>query len=163
MSEERLIELKPLGINLNGAHSRPLLLLKDSSGDLTMPVPISHLEAGILLQQTGQGPTLSSPHNMTQQILTFAQLQIERCVIHAVKNSILMSQLEIKSQVDPSLSLLEVKAESAVSLCLFLNVPIYASRDMVWKARNQSLELQESESQLHIFQTSAMRPHQYLM
>lgn len=163
MSEEALIELKPLGINLSGPHSRPLLLLKDLAGDMTMPVPISHLEAGILLQQTGQGPTMSSPHNVTQQILTFAHLQIERCIIHAIKNTLLMSQLEIKSEVDAKLNLLEIKAESAVALCLYLNVPIYSSREMIWKARSQSLELQESESQLHVFQTSAMRPHQYLM
>lgn len=163
MSEEQLIELKPLGINLSGPHSRPLLLLKDLSGDMTMPVPISHLEAGILLQQTGQGPAVSSPHAITQQILAFAHLQIEKCVIHTIKNSILVCQLEIKSDKNSTLDFIEIKAESAVTLCLYLSVPIYASRDIIWKARSQSLELQEAESQLHVFQTSAMRPHQYLM
>jgi bifunctional DNase/RNase len=158
MSAELLIELKPIGINVNGSPSKPLLLLKDSSGDLTMPLPISPLEAGVLMQQTGRGPTLATPHYMTEQILHFAGIKIERCVFTEYRSQVLYCRLDIEGQS----RFLETKAEHAVSLCLYLNVPLYATRDLIWKARNQAVEMQE-QSEFMIFQTAAIRPHHYLM
>jgi bifunctional DNase/RNase len=158
MSADLLIELKPIGINVSSAHSKPLLLLKDSSGDLTMPLPISPLEAGVLMQQTGRGSTLSSPHSITEQILNFAGLKIERCLFTEYRNHNLYCRLEFRGNPKA----LEIKAEHAVSLCLYLNVPMYATRDLIWKARNQAIEIQE-QSEFMIFQTAAFRPHHYLM
>lgn len=157
MSAELLIELKPIGINVTGATSKPLLLLKDTTGELSMPLPISALDAGVLMQQTGKGTTLSSPHHITEQILNFAGLKFERCVFTEFKNNCLYCRLELQEE-----KALETKAEHAVSLCLYLNIPMFATRDLIWKARNQAAETQE-HSDLMIFQTAAIRPHHYLM
>lgn len=166
MSGELLIELKPIGINITGPQSKPLLLLKDSSGDLTMPLPISSMDAGVLMQQTGKGATLSSPHLVTEQILKLADLKLERCVFTEMKSSNLMARLEFSY---PGLEVLgsapksfEMKAEAAVALCLYLSVPLFATRELIWKARNQAVELQE-QSEMMLFQTAAIRPHHYLM
>jgi len=158
MSGELLIELKPIGINVNGTPARPLLLLKDSSGELTMPLPISALDAGVLMQQTGKGSTVTSPHHITDQILNFSGLKASRCIFTEYKNHTLFCRLEF----EVSDKFFETKAEHAVSLCLYLNVPMFATRDLIWRARNQAVEMQE-QSELMIFHTAALRPHHYLM
>jgi hypothetical protein len=158
MSAELLIELKPIGINITGSTSKPLLLLKDSTGDLSMPIPISALEAGVLMQQGGKGPTMASPHYITEQLLNFSGLKIERCIFTEYRNHTLYCRLEF-CNLDRSV---ETKAEHALSLCLFLGIPIYATRELIWRARNQAVEIQE-QSEFMIFQTAAVRPHQYLM
>lgn len=167
MTAESLIELKPLGINVSDAPSRPLLLLKDDTGELTMPLAISAVDAGILLQQTGRGTSWSSPHVITEQILKLSSLKIKRCLFTEIRQGHVMAKLELSaldSEVPSSTELrfLEVKAEVAVILCLYLSVPLFATRDLIWKARHQGAE-QKEQSELMVLQTSSFRPHSYLM
>lgn len=157
---EVYIQLKPFGINLSptGAASMPLLLLKDSSGELTLPIPIHPIDAGILMQQSGKAVGFHSPYMVTEQVLKIFQVKVERCLIHEVRNSQIYCRLEFSNQMH-----LDIKAESGICFAMYLNIGIFATRDVIWKARTLSLELQAKNDGLLIFQTSAIRPHEYLM
>jgi hypothetical protein len=152
------IQLKPFGINLTGAGAQPLLLLKDSSGELTLPLRIPALEVGILLGQSGKAQALTSPHLVTEQILKALGASIQRCVLYDVKAQHLMARLELSNG-----QFVEIRADQAVSLILYLNVPIFTTRELVWKARNLNVELQTQDEGLVLFQSAALRPHEYLM
>ncbi|MCS6838950.1 MAG: DUF151 domain-containing protein [Bdellovibrionaceae bacterium] len=152
-----LVMLKPLGINMSQMASRPLLLLRDDSGELTLPLPISPLDAGVLMQQAGKAATMWSPHQVTVEILKLAQLEPERCVFIEIRGGAVWGRLEFKNQ-----KAIEMRADYLVSLCLYLNVPIFATADLIWRARHQVFEIQEQDG-LMLFQSSAFRPHEYLM
>jgi uncharacterized protein len=152
-----LVELKPLGMNMSGLTSKPVLLLKDVSGEITMPLPITNLDAGILMQQTGQGAVMASPHGITEEILKLVSLKIKRCVFTEYHQNHLYCVLEFFNKKES----LKVKAEQAISLCLYLNVSLYATRDLIWKARQQSMEKSYQE-ELLLLQAGFSRHHQYL-
>ena len=172
MAGEVLFELKPMGISITGADSKPLLLLRDDSGEMSMPLPITQLEAQILMNLTGKGITLANPYAATEHLLKWAGLKVNRCEFYLESSSSpLMARLCFAAPSEEGVSLLPLnsepvcllKAEMVVALCLQLNVPMYASRDVIWSARKHSVDLQESQDPLSIFQGAAFRPHHYLM
>lgn len=152
------IQLKPFGINLMGSSSQPLLLLKDASGELTLPLRIHALEVGILMGQSGKGQVLTSPHIVTEQLLKAVGVSLQRCILHDVKGQQIMARLELSTG-----QFVEIRADQAVSLVMYLNAPIFTTRELIWKARSLSVEMETQQEGLVLFQSAAMRPHEYLM
>jgi uncharacterized protein len=154
-----LIKLSVYAMALNQDPSRPVLLLKDASGDHTLPVGLNPLEAGMALQQSNtQSP--ATPHRATELILQSLDLKIVKCVFVEIRGSYQYVHLHFKNH--PGVKSLKVRADEAMSLCLHLNVPIYASKKMIQKSKElSSLEPIPADAQNP--DPLLTRTHQYLL
>lgn len=155
-----LIPLAPVGIQLMGEGMLPVLLLKDETGSVIMPVPLSPLEAGLTLGQSQPQLELMSPHRGSVQIFESLGLKIERAVFSEIRNQ--KQWLRLSLQGHPSMTSLLVPASGVISLCLHLQVPLFATQELIQKSRVMASELQGMAEGLKRRSVSVKKTHYYL-
>ncbi len=156
-----LIQLFPYGLSLNGELSRPFLLLKDSTHEWTLPVAVNALEAGVTLSQSNKNQLPLSPHRFSQALLQSLDIQVVRCVFVEISGHHQFVRLYMMGH--PGTNSLKLRADDAMSLCLQLGVPIYATRKFINKSRVMSADIESLQKQARISKTFVDRPPSYLM
>lgn len=124
-----LIQLFPFGVSLTTDNHRPFLLLKDQSQEYTLPVALSPLEAGITLGQFNKQHLPVSPHKFTHELMKSLQIKAVQAVFVQIKG--VSQYLRIYLNGHPQVSSLKVKADEAMSLCLSLNIPLFATKNFI--------------------------------
>lgn len=132
-----LIKLKPFGISLVPDPQRPLLLLKDEKGEHTLPVALNPLEAGVTLSQFNRQTHMNTPHKIFEIILNSLDIKIEKCVFVEIKGHYQFVRLFLKNH--PHLKSIKVRADEAMSLCLHLNVEIFATPEFMNTSRSMNM------------------------
>jgi len=139
MDDRDLLKLVPFGIQLSADGMRPVLILKDEKGEHTMPVPLNPLEAGIALTQSNKAIAPTTAHRVTELLLEALNIKIEQCVFAELKGSYQYVRLVVSGH--PELKFLKVRADEAMSLCLHLNVPMYATASFMARSRVLTAEM----------------------
>lgn len=157
---EDLVQLFPFGITLTQIPGRPILILKDEAHQHTLPVAINPLEAGVTLQQSRFFGAPTSPHNVTKVVLESLNIKIEKCIFVEIKGHHQYVRLTIQGH--PQKSSLKFKADEVMSLCLHLNIPLYATKSMMIKSQAMSAELEDLAQGLELNPAVLMRNQDYL-
>ena len=159
---KKLIQLIPFGITMTGEGLMPLLLLKNKMGDLTLPVPLSTLEAGVSLSQSNKTSVPLTPHKVTEVLLKSLDLKITKCIFKEIKAQGLMVSLMLQNHPRGEKSI-SIRADEAMSLCLQLNVPFFATHDVIMQSRTTVIEQQGQLQQFLMSSKASERKHSYLM
>jgi bifunctional DNase/RNase len=146
ITDQELIELSAYGLSVGHEMGQPLLILKALKEDLTLPIPLNPLEAGITLAQSNKSIAPVSPHKATAALLKALSMQIEKCVFVEIKNSHQFVKLFVTGH--PQVRSLKVKAEEVLSLCLYLEVPLYTTREFIARSRVMVAEIDEQRKEL---------------
>ena len=160
ISAENLIKLEVYGISLNHDPARPLLLLKDQSQAHVLPVYLTPIEAGVTIQQSNQQMLPTTPHRVTELLLESLAIKIERCVFVELKDHHQYVRLFFEGH--PNQGSIKVRADEAMSLCLHLKIPIFATVKFMNKSKIMSAELESLAQGLKICPVGLMKSHQYL-
>lgn len=165
ISEKDLIRLYPHGVSLNQDPSRPILILrseapKKGGAEYTLAVNLSPIETGVLIQQSSPN-SQSSTHRVTELLLESLKIKIEKCVFVALKDNHQYMRLHLDGH--PTHGSLKVKAEEAMSLCLHLEVPIYATKKFINKSRVMNAEMDGLSQGLMMNPGVLNKTHEYLI
>lgn len=137
---ESLIEMKAFGVNLMGEGGLPILILRDEAGHFSLPVPLSPMDAGLALSQSSTAARPSSPHKAAAHIFKAMNVKVTQAVFEEIR---LQKQLlRVFFTGHPVEKSLLMPAEDAMTLCLHLEVPIYASTEFIKKSQELVSELQ---------------------
>ncbi len=123
--QKDLIQLLPFGISLTSNITRPFLLLKDKNHVHTLPVAVSPLDAGITLGQNHSESLQATPHRFTQNLLESLSIKVMQAVFVEIKG--VHQYLRIYLSGHPGANSIKIRADEAMSLCLHLGVPIFAT------------------------------------
>lgn len=146
LTDQELIELVAYGLSLGPDAEQSVLLFKAVKEDLTLPIPVNPLEAGITLAQSNKAIAPVSPHKATAALLKALGMQIDKCVFLEIKNSSQYVKLFISGH--PQVRTLKLKAEEVLSLCLYLEVPMYTTREFIARSRVMVAEIDEQRREL---------------
>lgn len=136
---ENLIRLYPYGLTLVQDPSRPTFLLKDDTGKYTLPVSLSPIEAGVALTQANQSIVPTTPHKVTELLLQSLNLKIEKCIFVEIKGHHQFVRLFLDGH--PTHGSLKARADEALSLCLHLDVPFFASKNFLSRSQVMCAEI----------------------
>lgn len=140
INEKDLVTLKMFGLSINPDLPRPLLILRDENKKYTLQVPLNLLETGIAAAQEVSGLPPATPHRFTLMMLDSLGIKMNRCVFVEARGRDLFVRLFMSGH--PKLESLRVRADHAMSLCQFLNIPILASPEFI-RLANQNLAAAE--------------------
>lgn len=144
--QKDLVRLFPYGLSVTTDVSRPLLLLKDEAHQYTLPVAVSPIDAGVALSQSNKTILQSSPHKFTALLMSSMGIEIKQAVFVEIKGSHQYLRLYLSGHAQmPSMKL---RADEAMSLCLYLDVPIYATKNFIGRSRIMSAELESGAQNL---------------
>lgn len=139
--EKDLIELKPYGMSLQNDSTRPFLILKDSTGQYTLPVGITQIDAGVALTQSSVNNAITTPHYFSEALLKSLDIKLERCVFVEIKG--LHQYVRVYMKGHPRYQSLKFRAEDVMSLCLYLKVPLMATESFIQKSKVMAAEMTE--------------------
>jgi bifunctional DNase/RNase len=161
ISDKDLIRLRPYGLSLTQDPTRPILILRDETGIHNLPVFLTPIEAGVTLQQSSQQWMPTTPHRVMELLLESLQIKIEKAVFVALKDH--QQYLRLYFEGHPTQGSLKIKAAEAMSLCLHLDVPIYATQKLMMKSRTMSAEIEGLTEGINMNPGVMMKTHPYLM
>lgn len=156
-----LILLAPYGVSLSTDPQRPFLLLKDATQQLTLPVAIGPLEAGVTLSQSNKALLPITPHRFTEELLKSLEMEIKQCVFVQIKGPVQYVRLYLSGH--PKTNSLKLRADEAMSLCLHFSVPMYATLAFINKSRLMSTHIEGLTEGLLKNQRLMVKDHPYMM
>lgn len=159
--EKDLVELFPYGLSLSNDATRPFMILKDKTGDMTLPVPISQLEAGVTLTQSAHSAVPPTTHVFSEKILESLDIKLERCVFVEIKGINQFVRVYMKNH--PQYQSLKFKADEVMSLCIHMKVPIYATKSFINRSKHMSAEIVQMAQGMQQNPLNLIKPHTYLM
>lgn len=133
-----LIQLFPYGVSVAADLKNTFFFLKDQSQKITMSVLVNPVEAGLILANLNLASEVvnSQPHGVLQQVLELMDIHILQCVFVQIKGNRQWVRLYLNGL--PKAHSLKVPADQAMSLCIALKVPIFATQSFI----NQSKVIQ---------------------
>ena len=134
-----LVRLFPFGLSVTTDASRPFLLLKDEAHLHTLPVAVSPIDAGVALSQSNRTTLESTPHKFTALLMQSLDVEIKQAVFVEIKGSHQYLRLYLSGH--QNLSSIKLRADEAMSLCLYLGVPLFATRNFIGRSRVLSAEV----------------------
>jgi len=157
-SQEPWIELFPSGIAINSGLGRPLLILKDKSGNEVLPVWMHPLDAGVAMAELQEGLGLT-PHVVTRKVLEAVQLKCESCTFVDLVGHHQYVQLLFRPLGDSSAApqILKIRADEAMSFCLQAKARFFSTQSYMTRCRGLQAELGSLEENLQNGQLSALR------
>ncbi len=161
ISDESLIRLLPYGMTLAQDPSRPTFLLKDKAGEHVLPLTLTPMEAGLAVQQSSQVVLPSTPHRVLSQLLDSMSIKITKCVFVEIRGNLQYVRLFLENH--PTHGSLKVRADEALSLCLHLNVPLYATKKFMNRSRVMNAESEGLADGLQLNPAILTRNHEYLL
>lgn len=151
--DDDLVELKPYGLSLTHEAARPFLILKDALGEHTLPVAVTQIEAGVALSQSSPTQMTTTPHAFLEKLIQSLDIKIERCVFIEIKGN--HQYVRIFMTGHPRYQSIKVRADEAMSLCLHLKVPFYATKSFIQKSKIMSTNTLNEVAHLAMQQRTA--------
>lgn len=156
-----LILLTPFGVSVSTDPQRPFLLLKDATQQITLPVALGPLEAGVALSQSNKAMAATSPHRFTEVLIKTLDLEIKQCVFVQIKGPVQYVRFYFNGH--PKTNSLKLRADEVMSLCLHLSVPIYATQSFVNKSRVMNSHIEGLTEGILRNQKLMVKDHPYIM
>lgn len=158
--QEDLVQLFPFGLSVTNEADRPFLLLRDDKQELTLPVAINPLEAGVALTQSSASTQAATPHHFTSLLMESLDIRPLQAVFVQIKGA--HQFVRIYLQGHPHTNSLKLRADEAMSLCLHWGIPIYASRGFIQRSRLMTAEIEGLGRGLKATPQVTQRTHGYL-
>lgn len=158
-NDNELIRMQPYGLSIGPEMIRPVLILKAEDSELTLPVPINPLEAGVTLGQSNKSIAPVTPHKATQVLLSELGVKIEKCVFVEIRGQYQYVRLFLSGEA--KVRSVKVRADDAMSLVLHLEVPIYTTLELAQKSKIITAETAKMTKEALAFIKSG-RNHPYI-
>lgn len=147
--QKDLVQLFPYGLSVTTDAARPFLLLKDEAHQYTLPVAVSPIDAGVALSQSNKSALQSSPHKFTTLLMQTLGIEIKQAVFVEIKGSHQYLRLYVGGH--PQLNSFKLRADEAMSLCLYLEVPLFATKSFIGRSQVMSAQAQNGTNTLQKF------------
>lgn len=155
-----LVELFPYGLSLSNDAARPFMILKDKLGELSLPVPISQLEAGLTLTQNSPS-AVSAPHAFVEKLLGSLDIKLNRCLFVEIKG--VHQYVRLYMENHPQYHSLKFRVDEVLSLCFYLKVPIFATKDFINRSKIMTAEIAGLHQSTQNNPQMMIKSHNYLM
>lgn len=138
--QDDLIQMLPYGVSVAPDLKNTFFFLKDKPQNLTLPVTVNPVEASLILAQLNLAPDmqLAQPHRALAVMMSTLGVELRQCVFVQTKGNRQLVRLYFSGH--KSASSIKLYADQAMSLCIALRVPIYATLSFINKSKVVQLE-----------------------
>lgn len=147
--QKDLIQLFPYGLSVTTDAARPFLLLKDEAHQYTLPVAVTPIDAGVALSQSNKEYLQSSPHKFTALLMQSLGIEIKQAVFVEIKGSHQYVRLYLSGHLQ--MNSMKLRADEAMSLCLYLSIPLFATKSFIGRSQVMSAQVQNGTPKLQGF------------
>lgn len=128
-----MIEMKVAGIAVDAVSHNPIVLLRDGTQSRALPIWIGESEAkAIVMALDPKSAIRPMTHDLFISLFGALGVQLERVVIHSLKNSTFYAVLTIK--VGETKKEIDARPSDAIAIALRAGCPIWVMEEVVVEA-----------------------------
>jgi bifunctional DNase/RNase len=138
-----MIEMSLVGVRVELPTNQPIVLLREREGERFLPIWIGAMEATAIAFAL-QGIVTARPmtHDLLKNVLEDLAVQVQRIVITDLKDGTFYAVIQM--QQDGRAVEVSSRPSDAIALAVRVNVPIFASEDVLTEA---SIVIRDDEEQ----------------
>jgi len=139
-----MIKMRVVGVTLDPVTNVPIIILKDSKDEKTLPIWIGIFEASaIALKLEGIHTPRPLTHDLLRSVIENLNAKVTRIVINDLKDNIFYAKIFIRLgrktiQVDS-------RPSDAIALALRTEAPIYVEEKVIEKLQKEEIQPASSE------------------
>lgn len=139
-----MIKMKVAGVTLDPVSNAPIIILKDSKDEKTLPIWIGIFEASsIAIKLEGIHTPRPLTHDLLRSVIESLNAKVVRIVINDLKDNVFYAKIHIRMgrrvvQVDS-------RPSDAIALALRTDSPIYVEEKVIDKLQKEELQPNNSE------------------
>lgn len=132
------IKMKVLGLAVDPVTSSPIVILKDDTGKLSLPIWIGVMEASAIAMEL-ENVKFSRPltHDLVRNILQELNIAVEKIVVTDLKDNTYFAIIHINTQGKNYK--IDSRPSDAIAIALRTGSPIFVEEDVI--SKSQKLEM----------------------
>jgi len=127
------VEMKIKGLMIDPVSNMPIIILKDSSGDVVLPIWVGVFEANAIAMQLEK---IVSPrpmtHDLLRNVIEGLQARVDRVVITDLKDNTFFALIHVTRNGNPLT--IDARPSDAMALALRSEVPILVEETVLEKS-----------------------------
>jgi hypothetical protein len=157
-SRKQWIELFPYAISMGAVQRRPILIFRDKSESLSLPIWLNQIEASIAALDLNKSTNL---HALSIKLLESASIQIMRCEFIEIQGHHQFVRLALSGH--PKFKELRVRADEAIPICMGLKARFFSTAEFIMQCRDLDIALLGIEQSLNLQPEIGSKRHPYMM
>jgi hypothetical protein len=140
-------EMRIRGLLMDPTTNSPIVILKDVSSDVMLPIWVGPYEANAIASEIEKvAPQRPMTHDLLRNILNQLGAEVMRIVVTELRDNTFFALIEIS--VSGRLVLLDSRPSDAIALALRLDCPIFVREEVVEASRAQEVSRDGGEATL---------------
>ncbi|HEX68313.1 MAG TPA: bifunctional nuclease family protein [bacterium] len=139
-----MIKMRVVGVTLDPVTNVPIIILKDSKDEKTLPIWIGIFEASaIALKLEGIHTPRPLTHDLLRSVIENLNAKVTRIVINDLKDNIFYAKIFIR--VGRKTIQVDSRPSDAIALALRTEAPIYVEEKVIEKLQKEEVQPASSE------------------
>jgi len=141
---KKMIKMRVVGVTLDPVTNVPIIILKDSKDEKTLPIWIGIFEASaIALKLEGIHTPRPLTHDLLRSVIENLNAKVTRIVINDLKDNIFYAKIFIR--VGRKTIQVDSRPSDAIALALRTEAPIYVEEKVIEKLQKEEVQPASSE------------------
>jgi bifunctional DNase/RNase len=141
--ENKWVQIFPYAMVMSPDNRRPILIFKDKKQEVTLPVWLSPLDAGIALSDRNWD-AISSPHKLSWSLLKKLDVTLKKAVFSEIKGH--HQYLDLNFEGNTAIQKVKARADESISFCLSSECEFYCTKKYANECRVLDSEINENRS-----------------
>jgi bifunctional DNase/RNase len=138
------LEMKVAGIALDPFTNTPIVILKDLSGEKTLPIWIGFMEASSIAIEMEKTPrTRPLTHDLVKNLLEAAECSIARIDVTELRDNTFYAEIHLV--INGEVKKIDSRPSDAIALALRMGSPIYVNDEVIEQSRKIEIDLESDE------------------
>jgi len=140
-----LYEMQVAGLTVDPITRSPILILKDSSKEIALPIWVGLNEANAIMLELEQIPTpRPMTHDLLKNMLSSVSASVQRVIVSDLKEDTYYAVIELLHQGE--VLSIDSRTSDAIALALRTKSPIYVDAQVIEKSRCLEVNKQRRET-----------------
>jgi len=139
------LQMKVSGIALDPFTNTPIVILKDSTNERTLPIWIGFMEAGSIAMELEKTPRIRPiTHDLVKNLIEKLGFHVSRIEVTDLRDDTFYACMHIKK--DNEEYILDARPSDAIAIALRTDSPIFVNEGVLEKSK--SIEIDEDKEKL---------------
>lgn len=140
-----MLQMKVSGIALDPFTNTPIVILKDSTNEKTLPIWIGFMEASSIAMELEKTPRVRPiTHDLVKNLIEKLGFMVSKIEVTDLKDDTFYATMHLKKEDEEYI--LDARPSDAIAIALRCDSPIFVNEEVIEKSK--SIEIDEDKEKL---------------
>lgn len=133
------LQMKVTGIALDPFTNTPIVILKDSTNEKTLPIWIGFMEASSIAMELEKTPRIRPiTHDLVKNLIEKLGFLVSKIEVTDLRNDTFYASMHLKKEAEEYV--LDARPSDAIAIALRTDSPIFVNEEVIAKSKNIEID-----------------------